>query len=183
MYLYLVFSKTGTWLSKLLRFFVETKYVHASISLEEDLNTMYSFGRVHPNNPFFGGFVLESFRGGVYTKYPDCECIVYRIKITEQQHATLVNEISGFLASRKLFKYNFLGLFAAALNIPLKRKKHYFCSQFVSELLIKIDVLNSQNEPELIRPTDLLEIEPKEQVFKGYTWQYRALANQNLAFS
>jgi len=162
---------------------MKTKYVHASISLEEDLKTMYSFGRVYPDNPFSGGFAQESISGGVYSKYKNCECLVYRIQITEDQHAILVNEISKFIASRKSFKYNFLGLFAAALNIPFKRKKYYFCSQFVSELLIKINILNSPSVPELIRPTDLLSIGTKEEIFEGFTWQYRASANQKLALS
>ncbi len=181
MYIYLVFSKTGTWLSRALRLFIKSKYVHVSISLDEDLKTMYSFGRINPDNPFSGGFAQESLCGGIYKKNRDSECIVYRIKITEEQHNTLVNEIGKFVAYRESFRYNFLGLFAAGMNIQIKRKKHYFCSQFVSELLIKINILNDENFPELIRPTDLLSIETKEKVFEGFTWQYEAVNNRNLA--
>ena len=172
MYIYLVFSKTGTWLSRILQLCIKTKYVHVSISLDDDLETMYSFGRVNPDNPFSGGFVEENFTRGVYTKSRNCECIVYRIKITEEQHRLLESEISSFLAHQESFKYNFLGLFTAGMNIKLKREKHYFCSQFVSELLIKINVLNDNNSPEMIRPTDLLTIETKEEIFQGFVWKY-----------
>ena len=110
----------------------------------------------------------ESFSDGIYKKYDDCECMVYRIEITEEQHQVLTNEIKNFIEVRESFKYNFLGLFAAALNISLKRKKYYFCSQFVSELLIKSKVLNNLNSPEIIRPTDLMDIETKEEIFKGF---------------
>lgn len=173
MYLYLVFSKTGTWLSKVLRIFIQTKYVHAAISLEENLEKMYSFGRVDPDNPFSGGFTEESFRTGIYLKNRNCECLVYRIKITEEQYVVLANEISKFLSSSRSLHYNFLGLFTAALKIPLKRKNYYFCSQFVSELLIKINVLDCSNIPELIKPTDLLHMVAKEKVFEGFTQNYK----------
>ncbi|MFZ5967302.1 MAG: hypothetical protein ACOYVK_09025 [Bacillota bacterium] len=162
---------------------MKSKYVHVSISLDEDLRTMYSFGRVNPDNPFSGGFVQESFMAGVYKKNRDCECVVYRVKISEEQYDILVREIAKFLASHKSFKYNFLGLFAAGMNIPVKRKKYYFCSQFVSELLIKSNVLNSQSPPEMIRPTDLLGIETKEEVFKGFVWEYTAFYHKNAALS
>ncbi len=183
MYIYLVFSKTGTLLSRVLELFMKSKYVHVSISLDEDLKTMYSFGRVNPDNPFSGGFVQENLGDGVYKKSRDCECVVYKLSVTKEQHQILVNELSKFLASHGSFKYNFLGLFAAKMNIPFKRKNYYFCSQFVSELLIKINVLNVQSPPEMIKPTDLLDIEIKEEVFKGFVWEYSTFYNQSLGLS
>lgn len=181
MYVYLVFSKTGTWLARVLAFFTGEKYVHTSISLDQNLETMYSFGRVIPNNPFSAGFVRENFNKGVFVRYNNCECLVYRIKITELQHAVLINEISRFIASDESYRYNFLGLFTAAMKIPVKREKHYFCSQFVSELLIKINLLQNTFPPELIKPMDLFHIEGKEEIFEGFTWQYSAssLGNNN----
>ncbi len=181
MYIYLVFSKTGTWLSKILKFFVKTKYVHVSIALDEDLTKMYSFGRVNPDNPFSGGFVEESFSTGVYKKNRDCECMVYRIKITAEQYELLKEEIASFLEEQGSFRYNFLGLFTAGMKIKLKRERYYFCSQFVSELLIKIHVLNDNNPPEMIRPTDLLTIETKEIVYQGFVLDYGTTMRQALS--
>jgi len=172
MFIYLVFSKTGTWLSRILQFCIKTKYVHVSIALDEDLTKMYSFGRVNPENPFSGGFVEESFSTGVFKKNKNCECIVYRIKISEEQYKLLIKEISTFLEEQESFKYNFIGLITAGMNIKLKREKHYFCSQFVSELLIKANIINYNNPPEITRTTDLLTIETKEEVYKGFVWKY-----------
>jgi hypothetical protein len=182
-YIYLVFSKTGTWLSRALRLFIKSKYVHASISLDSSLKSMYSFGRIHADNPFSGGFVEENFSFGIFKKNKNCECIVYRIRITQQQYDILVNELSRFLAARESFRYNFFGLFTAGMKISMKREKYYFCSQFVSELLIKSNILSSQNPPEFIRPTDLLCIETKEKVFEGFTWEYGALDSRDLVAS
>ena len=58
--LYIVISQTGTLLSRILKALTGAEYNHASISLSEDLEEMYSFGRRYPYNPFWGGFVMES---------------------------------------------------------------------------------------------------------------------------
>ena len=57
--IYLVFSKTGTILSRILRNFSKTKYVHSSISLDSEFTQMYSFGRKNPYNPFSGDSSLN----------------------------------------------------------------------------------------------------------------------------
>ena len=54
--LYIVISQTGTLLSRILKQITGAEYNHASISLSRDLERMYSFGRRHPYNPFWGGF-------------------------------------------------------------------------------------------------------------------------------
>jgi len=172
MYLYLVFSKTDTWLSRVLQLFIKSKYVHVSVSLDKDLHTMYSFGRVNPDNPFSGGFSQENLSEGVFKKNRNCECVVYRIGITEEQHQLLVTELERFIASKEYYRYNLLGLFTAKMNVPFKRHRYYFCSQFVSELLVKSHILQLEHSPELIKPTDLLNIEGKEEVFKGFVREY-----------
>ena len=35
---------------------MKDEFSHVSISLDAQLNHMYSFGRLHPYNPFWGGF-------------------------------------------------------------------------------------------------------------------------------
>ncbi|MGI6704334.1 MAG: hypothetical protein ACOX42_10040 [Clostridia bacterium] len=180
-YIYLIFSKTRTWLSRALRLFIKTKYVHASISLDSSLKSMYSFGRLHADNPFSGGFVEENFSFGVFKKNRNCECIVYRIRVTQQQYDTLLNELRRLLTFRELYRYNFFGLFTAGMGVSLKRERYYFCSQFVSELLIKSGILSSSRPPKLIKATDLLDIETKEKIYEGFTWGYRPLEDEPIS--
>ena len=56
---YVILSYTGTILSKIVKAFTMKQYSHTSISLDENLKQMYSFGRLNPYNPFIGGFVHE----------------------------------------------------------------------------------------------------------------------------
>jgi hypothetical protein len=129
---------------------------------------MYSFCRKKPDNPFIAGFAEENLYEGVYKKFTNSECIIYRLEVTEEQYNALEVEISRFLKDKSKYKYNFLGLFGILLNMPLKRSNYYFCSQFVSEVLINSKIFKSSRCPELIRTEDLMAIENKEVVYEGF---------------
>jgi hypothetical protein len=167
-YIYLVFTKTGTWLSKLIYIFSNIKYAHTAISFDNSFTQMYSFGRINPDNPFSGGFVEESLYEGVYKKFTNCECMIYRVKVTEEQYYSLREQVNKFAIERNNLKYNFLGLFGVLLNKPLGRKNHYFCSQFVSEILLESNVFHCEKSPELIKTNELFSIKNKEIIYEGY---------------
>lgn len=176
-YIYLVFSKTGTWLSRTLNIFSETKYVHSSISFDDSLKEMYSFGRINPNNPFSGGFVEENLYDGVYRKFSGSECLVFRVKITEEQYYSLKNHIEDFLKERHKYRYNFLGLFGLLFNKSIKRKNYYFCSQFISEILIKSSIYHTDKTPELVKTNDLFSVKNKEIIYEGFINKYCTMDN------
>ena len=44
-YLYIVLTRTNTGISKIIQLIKKDEYTHAAISLDKDLNHMYSFGR------------------------------------------------------------------------------------------------------------------------------------------
>ena len=87
--LYIVISQTGTLLSRILKQITGAEYNHASISLSRDLERMYSFGRRHPYNPFWGGFVIESPRTGTFKRFSETKVLVLSVSVTEEQHAEL----------------------------------------------------------------------------------------------
>lgn len=172
MEVFIVFSKTGTWLSRLLSKVGNFKYMHSSISLREDLSLMYSFGRINPNNPFLGGFVEESIYNGVYQFSKKNEMKVYKMTITKEQSKILQEEIAQFELQAKNYHYNFLGLMFVPFKIKYVRKHHYFCSQFISELLIKIAILDQSISPEWTSPSDLIQYLDLEFVFEGFIHEY-----------
>lgn len=171
-YIYLVFSKTGTWLSRIINIITKIKYAHSSISFDNSLTTMYSFGRINPNNPFLGGFVEENLHEGVYKKFINSECLIYKVKVSDIQFYSMKKEINRFSDKKYKYKYNFIGLIGILINIPIKRKTHYFCSEFVSEILINCNIYESNKIPSLIRTSDLFEINNKEIVYEGYINNY-----------
>ena len=62
------------------------------------------------------------------------------------------------------------------MNKPLKRENHFFCSEFVTTLLNTSGIWTSPKLPELTRPTDLVEIENKNILYKGLVKEF-SLAN------
>lgn len=184
MEVFIVFSKTGTWLSQLLSKISNFKYMHSSISLSEDLSVMYSFGRINPNNPFLGGFVKESIYNGVYQFSKKNEMKVYKMTITKEQGKILEEEIAQFELQAKYYRYNFLGLMFIPFKIKYVRKHHYFCSQFISELLMKIAILDQTITPEWTSPSDLIQYLDLEFVYEGYIHEYHSLnIDSNVALS
>ena len=166
-HIYLVFTRTGTWLSRMICIFSNLKYPHAAISFDDRFTNMYSFGRLNPDNPFPGGFVVENLRDGVYRKFPDSECLIYKIEVSEEQHRSIREQIEEFLKEKEKYRYNFLGLFGVITNRPVKRKDRYFCSQFVAHILMNAGVFHSDKAPELVRPDDLFAVENKRLIYEG----------------
>ena len=171
-YIYLVFSKTGTCLSKIIQLTTQDKYIHVSLSLDSSLKKMYSFGRTNPNNPFCGGFVVEDLYSGVYKKFKNSTCLIYRIPITEKQYQLLVNELNNFILNKNKYRYNFIGLFFVLINKSFTRKNFYFCSQFVSSILMKSSIYSSNKKAEFHKPLDLLSIDNKEFIYEGLIKNY-----------
>ena len=166
-YIYLVFTKTGTWLSRLISIFSDMRYPHVSLSFDSDFTQMYSFGRINPDNPFSGGFVVENLYDGVFRKTANCQCMILRVTITKKQYLSLQKNINEFSTDKDKYRYNFLGLYFAALNWPLRRENYYFCSQFISEVLKKSNVMEPDKSPELTRTDDLYAIRNREVLYEG----------------
>jgi hypothetical protein len=175
--IYLVFAKTGTWLSRLICTFSEIEYAHSAISFDNSFRKMYSFGRINPDNPFSGGFVQESLFDGVYKKFSKCECLIYKVVVTEEQYYALENQIEKFMSEKDRYRYNFLGLFGILLNLQIKRENHYFCSQFISEILMECNIHDFDKTPELMKTTDLFKIKNKEIIWRGRANEYFIVPN------
>jgi hypothetical protein len=171
-YIYLVFSKTGTWLSKALKYFQPAKYVHTSIGFDDRFDEMYSFGRIHPRNPFSGGFVKESLYEGVYKNNPSSACQIFRVPVTQEQFEGLKADIEYFYKHKNQYRYNFIGLFGVWFNRPIYRKNHYFCSQFVYVLLRRHHILDVGKTPELVQTVDLMTLENKKLIYEGLIVDY-----------
>ncbi len=176
-YIYLVFTKTGTWLSRTLNFFENSDYIHVSLGLNNQSSNLYSFGRTNPGNPFSGGFVIEDLSKGIYERFDETSLCVYRLRITERQYYILKKKITPFLKSKGTYKYNFIGLFGLWFNLPINRQFHFFCSQFVSLILTQAGIFKSNKPFGLVKPCDLIEIEGMELLFKGPLKSYLSEKN------
>lgn len=131
--IFIVITQTGTMLSRILKRITGAEYNHASLSLFQDLTRMYSFGRRHPYNPFWGGFVIESPHAGTFRRFSDTTAIILAVEITEERYAALEATLEAMWARREQFSYNLGGLLLAYFRILWKRSNCYYCSEFVED--------------------------------------------------
>lgn len=171
-YLYIVVSQTGSIVSKCIKMITRKKYNHVSVSLDKSLTEMYSFGRVRPYNPVYGGFVMESLKFGTFARFTKTEGVVICIEITQKQKEQIQNQLDVMYKRRKLFHYNYIGLFLAAFHIHYKNKNHYYCSEFVSDLLIKNNVVDEHKLTGIVHPCRFLKLEEINIIYSGKLQQY-----------
>ena len=169
---YVVMSQTGTVFSRLLKVITQDPYNHVSISLDSELNLMYSFARRKIHYPWIAGFIEETPKGGMFERKPKTECSVYALPVTQEQYHLLLENLSPFLLEPERYRYNFLGLPFIWMGVPFQRKYHYVCSQFVALLLQESGIVDNNRPSSLMRPYDFAKIETAELIYQGKLKDY-----------
>lgn len=155
--IYIVITRTGTLLSRMIGKITKDFYNHASVSLDRELHAMYSFGRVHAYNPIVGGFVMESPDFGTFKRFHEADAVVMRVPVTEAQYAQLSEFLKSMYAEKWRYHYNFPGLALAAAGIVFRHRNWYYCSEFVRDVLDRFSILNADDYNEIVKPEDFLE--------------------------
>ena len=169
--IYIVLTRTGTILSKIVGFYTKDEFTHSSISLDKELNEMYSFGRLNPYNAFVGGFVHEHIDSGTFKRFYKTIAKVYSLEIEDSQYRRIQELIEHFLKNRKEYKFNKRGLFLIAINKKVKKHKSFYCAEFVKYILDEAGVKN--NLPELVRPESFKNMEGIIQIYSGLLRNYK----------
>ena len=65
------------------------------------------------------------------------------------------------------YSFNILGLILCALHIRWQRRRHYFCSQFVSEVLEQSGALALPKDSTLMHPNDYPQLPQLKCLYKG----------------
>lgn len=168
--IYLVLTSTGTILSRIVKFYTKDEFGHSSISLDKELQQMYSFGRLNPYNPFLGGFVHEYIDKGTFKRFYKTTAKIYELNIEDEQYEKMNKLIDHFSKNKDNYKFNSSGLFAIALNKRIRREKYFYCAEFVKYILeesgLKLDL------PELIRPECFKDIKGIKEIYSGLLQEY-----------
>lgn len=168
---YIVLSMSGTKFSKFLRYFSHFEFTHVSISLDEGLSELYSFGRKSLRMPLWAGLVSESVDRGVFNKYqPQCE--VLKLTLTKKQYNRLLRTLNKMRNNSSYYKYNFAGILFTYFNVNRKLHKRYTCTQFVAHLLDGIDIHPNNKHESLVLPCDYYDIENIKSIYKGDLKEY-----------
>ena len=175
--IYIVVSQTGTILSRILKLITGSKYNHASISVDESLSTMYSFGRLNAYNPLWGGFVKESPFFGTFKRFHKTKVVVLSLSVTEEQYSQLNQFLQYMYEHKRDYHYNYLGLLLAWFRIAYTEKNSYYCSEFVRAMLDKFDIVSENRFEKIVKPMCFLKNIPEGKVvysgsLKEYAHQY-----------
>lgn len=170
--IYIILTHTGTTLSKIIKNYTKDEFSHVSIFLDKDLNEMYSFGRLNPYNPFWGGFVHEGINFGTFKRFKNTVCRIFAINVTEEQFNNVKGIIEYIKNSKQLQNFNVIGLFAVGFNIKISFENSFYCAEFVKYVLDKSDIKN--NLPEMIRPEDFKKLEDSSIIYDGLLRNYQS---------
>lgn len=165
--IYVVLSQTGSIVAKMIHFFTRAEYCHASIGIDEHLDYMFSFGRVYPRNPFYGGFVKESPHFGAFARFSHARVVVLRFAVPEETYARIKEDLETMYRERDAFRYNYRGFFASVLHLQIKQHNKFYCSEFVDYICRKYHLYEKGTLPEIVHPIDFYKTFQNRIIYKG----------------
>lgn len=169
--IYIILTYIGTILSKIIKCYTGDEFSHVSISLDPQLKQMYSFGRLNPYNPFWGGFVHEGINIGTFKRFSKTRAKIYSLEIEDEQYEKLKYTIFYIKKLRKYYKFNTLGLFAVGFKIKIRSDKSFYCAEFVKYVLEQAKIQTAL--PDLVKPEDFKQIKNLKPEYDGYLRKYR----------
>lgn len=165
--IYILLTKSGTIVSRLVSLFTKDKYTHVSISFEECLQPMYSSSRKNGVTILPAGPCVENFYRGYLKRHPLIPCALYELKVSEEVYNEAKKNVEVIIENADKYGFNLLGLMCCGMNISFRRDRKYFCSQFVGEILNNSKALKLPKETTLMRPSDYMVIPELNCVFVG----------------
>ena len=135
--IYILLTRSGTLLSNLVYAFTGANYTHASMAFDEDLSCLYSSTRKNGYTMFPAGPSKEYLNKGIFRLRENVPCALYALEVTDEAYMRARRRAEHMMAHGRLYRFNTLGLLLCGLHIRWQRRRHYFCSQFVSEMLEK----------------------------------------------
>lgn len=162
--IYILLTRSRTCFSRLIHLATQDSYTHASIGLDGPSGPFYSFARKYEHLALPAGLVEES----VTPRRRTVPCCLYELTVSEDVYRSLRRRLSAMYAQREAYRYNLLGTLACYFNLPLQRRRRYFCSQFVADLLEDCGAVDLPKPPALLRPADLCHIQGLRPVHRGF---------------
>jgi len=169
--IYVVITYTGTMLSKVIKMYTKSEFSHVSISMDLELNEMYSFGRLNPYNPIVGGFIHEYIDKGTFKRFYKTKAKICALQVTDEQYKEMYDIINEIERDKDNYTFNIPGLFAAGFHKKIGKEKCFYCAEFVKYVIEEAGV--NLNLPDIIKPEDFKDIEEFETIYEGLLRKYK----------
>ncbi len=169
--IYILLTKSDSILSRIIHFITMDSYTHVSIAFDENLEQLYSSSRKNGRTVLPAGPCMEQISCGYYRKHASrIPCLLYELQVDEEIYFQVKREVQRIIENSEEYHYNIFGLLLCQFNIPYHRKRHYFCSQFVSEVLDRSGALKLPKDTSLMKPSDYMCLPELSYRFQGRLW-------------
>ena len=132
---------------------------------------MYSFARVYTYNPFWGGFIRENPLEGTFFRFQKTRVIILEFDVDPTAWEDVEALMADMFRNRKKYRYNYRGLFLAAIRVHRQKEDYYYCSEFVRAMAIRLGIKGAENLPAIIKPIHFLDL-PHRVLYKGNLQEY-----------
>lgn len=154
--------------SKTIGFYTNFYYTHASIGLDEDMDTFYSFVKK--------GFFVEKITKYLQNNKEPFPCRLYELNVSQKKYDWLKEMLYNFEIRKNTYRYSYLGVITALFHFPFVQRNRFFCSHFVAEMLQRNKLVRLKKNSALYFPRDLNKLPELSKVFegnlKGYAQNY-----------
>lgn len=165
--IYILLTRSGTLLSKLVYAATGSSYTHASMAFDSELSCLYSSTRKNGYTMFPAGPSKEYLNKGVFRLRDNAPCALYALEVSDEAYSHALHRAEDFMRHSEEYSFNTLGLILCGLHIRWQRRRHYFCSQFVSEVLQKSGALELPKPSTLMHPSDYAELPELRCLYRG----------------
>ncbi len=165
--IYILLTRSQTYVSRLIHLTTSDPYTHVSISFDRTLQPLYGFARKRANRPLPAGLRFEPLNDGFYRKNRNIPCALYELTVGDDVYQRAKQLVETMMRNADWYRYNVLGLFLCGLNIPLSRKRYFFCAEFVGYVLQQSRAVKLPKQTSLMHPMDYTHLENVSCRFQG----------------
>lgn len=165
--IYILLTKSDTILSRLVHLVTSDTYTHVSVSFDRQLGILYSSSRKNGQTLFPAGPCTERLNAGYYERHGQIPCRLYELRVSDEAYGKAAEEVREIMKHERNYHFNILGLFLCQMKIPFHRKHHFFCSQFVGEILRRSRAVEIPKDTTLMRPSDYTRMPELTLLYQG----------------
>lgn len=170
--IYILLMHTNTIPSKFVKVFTRYEYSHVSISLTEDCNTIYSFGRRSLYNILNGGFSIQNVDDKFFRKFNKTVCKINELEVTDKQYKDLKKILSKMEKNIDNYKYDFVGIILRWFGKNISFKDRFVCSHFVAHVLQNANIYTFDKDTCLVVPRDFENLKGLKVIYTGSYLEY-----------
>lgn len=134
----IVFSATPTCMGRMIRLVTRYSCNHVSLSLDPDLQVLWSFARYHRNTPLYGGLVQESL-----LRYRGAWLKVCCLPVSEEKYAMLESFLQQCWQERDTWLYNTPAAVTSLAGYRSSMPRAHTCASFLLDLLKRFSLTDA----------------------------------------